>query len=87
MLVEILGWIGSLCVLVAYVLNVNKRLATDTVAYYSLNIVGSALLIINTAFHRAYPSMVINIVWVIVPVVTICGSIFGKKSQNRADHH
>lgn len=71
MLVEILGWVGSLFVLVAYILNVNKKLATDSVAYYALNIVGSALLIVNTAVHHAYPSMAINIIWVIVPVVTI----------------
>jgi len=82
MLVEILGWIGSLCVLVAYVLNMNKKLATDTVAYYALNIVGSGLLIVNTAFHRAFPSMVINIVWVIVPVVTIVRHHFLNKKSN-----
>ena len=82
MLVEILGWIGSLCVLVAYVLNVNKRLATDTVAYYALNIVGSTLLIVNTAVHHAYPSMVINIVWVIVPVVTIIRYKMVSKSKS-----
>lgn len=71
LIIEILGWIGSICIIIAYMLNLNKKLAVDSVAYYALNIVGSGLLIVNTAWHHAYPSMAINIVWVIIPVVTI----------------
>lgn len=74
MLIEILGWIGSICIILAYMLNLNKKLTVDSLAYYVLNIVGSVLLIVNTAWHRAYPSMAINIVWVIIPVVTIVKS-------------
>lgn len=70
-LIETLGWIGSGCVLVAYMLNMNKKLATDSPLYYGLNIVGSIFLIINTAVHKAYPSMAVNIVWVLIPVVTV----------------
>ena len=71
MLIEILGWVGSLLVLIAYALNINKKLSADSLTYYLLNILGSALLIINTAFHHAYPSMVVNVIWVIIPIVTI----------------
>lgn len=71
LLIEILGWTGSLLVLIAYMLNMNKKLAADSMTYYLLNILGSALLIMNTAFHRAYPSMAVNVVWVIIPIVTI----------------
>lgn len=71
MLIEILGWIGSLLVLVAYALNMSKKLPADSLTYYLLNILGSAFLIINTAFHHAYPSMAVNIIWVFIPVMTI----------------
>lgn len=81
MWIEILGWTGSLLVLIAYMLNMNKKLAADSLAYYLLNIMGSALLIINTAFHHAYPSMVVNIIWVIIPVVTIMRHKIIKKTK------
>ncbi|WP_276484218.1 CBU_0592 family membrane protein [Paraflavitalea pollutisoli] len=83
MLIEVLGWVGSVCIIVAYMLNLNKKLAVDSAAYYGLNIVGSALLIVNTAWHHAYPSMAINIVWVIIPVVTIVRSKMqaGRKAR------
>lgn len=71
MLIETLGWTGSLLVLIAYALNMNKKLPADSLTYYLLNILGSALLIINTAYHHAFPSMAVNIIWVIIPVVTI----------------
>lgn len=80
MLIEILGWAGSLLVLIAYALNINKKLPADSLTYYLLNILGSALLIINTAFHHAFPSMAVNIIWVIIPVVTIIRQRWGKKN-------
>lgn len=78
-LIEILGWTGSLLVLVAYMLNMNKKLASDSPVYYLLNILGSALLIVNTLFHEAYPSMLVNVVWVLIPVVTIVRNNLQKK--------
>ena len=82
-LIEILGWTGSLLVLVAYALNMNKKLPADSLTYYLLNIVGSAFLIINTAFHHAYPSMAVNIIWVFIPVVTI---IRHKKARKKKEN-
>ena len=80
-LIEILGWVGSLLVVIAYTMNLNKKMEADSWAYYGMNIVGSGLLIINTAFHHAFPSMVVNIIWVIIPVVTIIRHQLGKKKQ------
>lgn len=70
-LIETLGWTGSLLVLIAYALNMNKKLAADSLTYYLLNILGSTFLIVNTAYHHAFPSMAVNIIWVFIPVVTI----------------
>jgi predicted membrane protein len=71
MLIEILGWTGSLLVLIAYAMNISKKLSADSLTYYLLNIAGSSFLIVHTAIHHAFPSMVVNIIWVFIPVVTI----------------
>lgn len=83
LLIEILGWIGSLFVLVAYALNMNKKLAADSLTYYLLNIFGSAFLIINTAYHHAFPSMAVNIVWVFIPIITIIRQRMLRKREAR----
>jgi len=71
MIIEILGWMGSVMVILAYALNIYKRLTSDSVLYYFLNIAGSSLLIINTLYHHAIPSMMVNVVWVLIAVVAI----------------
>lgn len=80
MLIEILGWTGSLLVLIAYALNISKKLSADSLTYYLLNIAGSSFLIVHTAIHHAFPSMVVNIIWVFIPVVTIIRANVQKKN-------
>jgi hypothetical protein len=46
-------------------------LTSDSVPYYVLNITGSSLLIINTLYHHAIPSMAVNVVWVLIAIVAI----------------
>ncbi|MBN8853042.1 MAG: hypothetical protein BGO55_14085 [Sphingobacteriales bacterium 50-39] len=71
MVIEILGWLGSVMVILAYALNIYKKLDSDSVVYYFLNIAGSSLLIINTLYHQAIPSMTVNVVWVLIAIVAI----------------
>ena len=56
------------------------KLATYSIAYYLLNITGSACLIANTIYHHAIPSAVVNIVWIIFAGL----ALFKKKPANMA---
>lgn len=69
--VEIVGWLGSIAVLSAYLMvsfnwgKENKKL------YQVLNLFGSICLIINTAYHHAYPSAFVNLIWLIIAIVAL----------------
>lgn len=65
-LIETFGWLGSALLILAYLLNSFNYLAAQSLWYQGMNLVGGALLIINTVFLGAYPSSVLNIVWVII---------------------
>jgi hypothetical protein len=67
-LVEIAGWSGAAALLSGYYLIQTKRVEHDHRMYMFLNIIGSLLLAINTSYHRAYPSVVTNLVWFIIGV-------------------
>jgi len=67
--IDILGWIGSACVVYAYAMNMYGKLNSNSILYFSLNILGSICLIINTYYHLAYPSMWVNIIWVILALI------------------
>ena len=68
MIIEIIGWLGSALIIYAYAMNIFKKMSSDSVAYYALNIIGSACLIINTFYHHAIPSAAINIVWIVIGI-------------------
>jgi hypothetical protein len=78
MSVEIMGWIGSLLIVGSYALNITGKLEATNKWYVWANIIGGFLFIINTYFHQAYPSMFVNIVWVIIAFVMI----FKNKGNN-----
>jgi hypothetical protein len=70
-LIEILGWIASALIVGSYALNISGRLAANSKWYVWANIIGGTFFVINTYFHQAYPSMVVNFIWVIIAFVMI----------------
>jgi hypothetical protein len=71
LIINIIGWLGSAAVIVAYVLVSTKRLQGDSVAYQLLNLIGGAFLVINTIFFGAYPSTFVNLVWIGIAIFAI----------------
>ena len=64
LVIDVVGWIGVASLLAAYALISARRFGGDAVAYQLLNLVGSALLIVNSAYYRAYPSVGVNVAWI-----------------------
>ena len=64
--VDIVGWIGSILLIAAYLLNSKNKINAQSFIYQFLNVVGSILLIINTVYYGAYPSSAVNIIWVFI---------------------
>jgi hypothetical protein len=81
-LIEVLGWIGSLEVLLAYGLNSYQKLRSDTPLFYLLNLTGGTLLIIYTVYKDAWASAFINVVWVLIAVIAI-GRVLTKNRQSK----
>ena len=70
-LIETLGWIASVLIVGSYALNISGRLHAESKMYVWANIIGGLFFVINTYFHGAYPSMVVNIIWVIIAIIMI----------------
>jgi hypothetical protein len=70
-LIEILGWIGSIEVIIAYGLNSYQRMRSDSFLFYFLNITGGLLLIIYSIYKGAYANTFINVVWVIIAIPAV----------------
>lgn len=70
-LVEVLGWIASLLIVGSYALNITGRLSAKSKLYVTANIIGGIFFVVNTYYHQAYPSMLVNIIWVIIAMVML----------------
>jgi hypothetical protein len=65
-LIDLGGWLGALLVLAAFAFNAFGSMDVRGRTYQVLNIFGSTLLILNTGWHRAWPSAFVNVVWVLI---------------------
>ena len=69
--VDILGWMGAIMLLAAYAAVSMRRMQGDSPIYQVLNLLGGACLIVNTVYYGAFPSAVVNIVWIGIAVYTL----------------
>lgn len=69
--IEIAGWVGMICVLVAYILLSFGRMNGRSPGYHILNLVGASGFIVNTWAHGAIPSFALNVVWAAVGLAAL----------------
>lgn len=70
-MITLLGWLGAGVLLAAYALVSTGRLAGDGVTFQCLNVAGGVALATNSAYHGAWPSAALNIVWIAVGVAAL----------------
>jgi hypothetical protein len=81
LLIEMLGWIASVLIVGSYALNITGKLPASSKIYVLANIIGGVFFVVNTYYHKAYPSMFVNVVWVIIAIYMISK----KKSNSKTD--
>ena len=69
--VEVVGWIGALLILLAYLLISAGKLTGQSAVYQWMNIVGAAGFVINGWWHRAIPSTALNVIWMGIGAVAL----------------
>ena len=79
-LMEVVGWIGGALILAGYFLLTAGKLDARSPAYQWLNVVGAAGFIANSGWNGAWPSAVLNVIWVGIGVVALI-RIFAKRGK------
>ncbi len=70
-LIDILGWTGSILYLLAYALVSAKKAEGDSILYQGMNIFAGILLVIYTLALDAYATTGLNAVWVAIGLFTL----------------
>ncbi|MEU9126989.1 hypothetical protein AB0D08_02540 [Kitasatospora sp. NPDC048540] len=71
--VALVGWAAAAALLAAYALVSAGRLDGSGRAFQLLNLAGAAGLTLNSAAHRAWPSVALNAVWILIGVAALAG--------------
>jgi cation transport ATPase len=69
--VEVIGWLGSIEILLAYGLNIYGKIKSNSIAFSVLNLTGGLFLIFYTVYKEAFASAFINLVWVIIALIAL----------------
>jgi len=62
--IDTIGWVGSALVILAYALISSQKINSDSKMYQNLNLVGGIFLAVNTFYNGAFPSTLVNLVWI-----------------------
>lgn len=71
LLIDILGWTGSILYLLAYALVSAKKVEGDSLLYQGMNIVAGVLLVVYTLALGAYATTSLNAVWAAIGLFTL----------------
>jgi hypothetical protein len=82
--VEVVGWAGALLILLGYMLITTGKLTGKSLAYQIVNVLGAAGFAINGWWHRALPSVALNIVWLIIGAIASWQILKRKRSSTSA---
>jgi hypothetical protein len=66
LIIEIVGWAGAVVILIAYGLLSAGRLEARSNTYQLLNVIGAAGFVINSGSKGAFPSAVLNMIWIAI---------------------
>jgi hypothetical protein len=81
LLYTIVGWIGALIFILAYMLLSLHILSAKKKLYHILNAIGGICLIINALHLKDFPNLVVNAVWAII-AISAMGNLYYLKQKS-----
>jgi hypothetical protein len=70
-LIEIAGWAAMVLILGAYFLLSVGKLGAQSATFHAMNAAGAIGFIINSGWHGAIPSTVLNVIWLLIAGVAL----------------
>ncbi len=68
---DIIASIGVIILLIAFLLNLNKKMKAESAAYSLLNFIGAGLCCYASYMVKFYPFIILEGVWAVVALVSL----------------
>jgi hypothetical protein len=69
--IDVLGWIGAAALLSAYWLVSAQKATGNSRTYQGMNLLGATLVLLNSLYYGAYPSVGVNAAWIAIGAYTL----------------
>jgi hypothetical protein len=69
--VAAVGWGGAGLLLTAYAMASAERIPAGGRAFQLLNLFGAAALTVNSGYHQAWPSALLNTAWIVIGLAAL----------------
>ncbi|KQW48902.1 hypothetical protein ASC77_09285 [Nocardioides sp. Root1257] len=79
LVVNVLGWLGMALLIGAYALVTASRIHATGLVFQLMNLFGGGFLMVNSAYYGAWPSAVLNLVWVGIGTVGLARAAVGRR--------
>jgi hypothetical protein len=66
---ELIGWIGFVLIVSAYLLLTLKQLEPNSATYHSINLLGAICMVANAMYKQARPIFWLNVVWSLIALI------------------
>ncbi len=73
-----IGFFGVSILLLAFLLNLLKRISQDSLSYISLNLIGAIIACCASALLKYWPFIILEAVWAIVSAVALAQRLWKK---------
>jgi hypothetical protein len=68
---EVIGWIGAVAFLTAYLMLSLKILSSDKALYHYLNAAGGILMSVSTFNIQDRPAFLVNFIWMTIAIISL----------------
>ena len=69
--INVFGWVGAGVLLSAYWLVSTRNATGNSGTYQGLNLIGAMLVLMNSLYYGAYPSVGVNAAWIAIGAYTL----------------
>ena len=71
LLISLFGWVGAIISLYAYYSVSTNKMEGTSFKFQFLNILGAALILINSTYYGALPSVMVNFFWIVIGFASV----------------
>lgn len=68
---QIIGWVGTILIVVAYFLNSTGKLSSNSNKYQLLNLLGAIGVGFNVFYQSAWPALALQVTWGIIAILSL----------------